>query len=144
MTTEYGAAQCATVRPRLITNARAFAIIRARHTFQPGAREKRHGQESAPQQQGKEETEGRQEPQEGRRDAVAVLVRKDADAGRPKPDGQEGLRSGSLYLRQRGVGVAGAAGVGDDHRNQQVLERDIAADLTGNKPGKIQSVMSPG
>jgi len=40
--------------------------------------------------------------------------------------------------------VAGAAGVGDDHRNQQVLERDIAADLTGNKPGKIQSVMSPG
>jgi hypothetical protein len=30
-------------------------------------------------------------------------------------------------------------GVGDDHRNQQVLERDIAADLTGNEPGKAWS-----
>ncbi len=35
--------------------------------------------------------------------------------------------------------MAGAAGVSNDHRNQQVLERDVAADLTDNKPGKIQS-----
>jgi hypothetical protein len=35
--------------------------------------------------------------------------------------------------------VAGAAGIGDDHRNQQVLERDIAADLTGNDPVAIPS-----
>ena len=35
--------------------------------------------------------------------------------------------------------MAGAAGVSNDHRNQQVLERNIAADLTDNKPGKIQT-----
>src|SRR5712671_3786765 len=46
-----------------------------------------HGQGSDAQQQGKEETEGRQEPQEGRRYALAVLVRQ--DAGRPKPEQQE-------------------------------------------------------
>src|SRR5260370_14874982 len=76
------------------TNARAFAIVRARHISQPGAREQRHGKGSDAQQQGKEETEGRQEPQEGRRDAVAVLVRQGADAGRPEPLQQEELRSG--------------------------------------------------
>src|SRR5438132_6388024 len=76
------------------TNARAFAILRARNITQPGATEKCHGKGSDAQQQGKEETEGRQEHQEGRRDAVAVLFRQDADAGRPKPDGQEELKSG--------------------------------------------------
>src|SRR6476659_9320489 len=74
-----------------ITTCRTSAILRARHIFNR-RRETRHGQGSDAQQQGKEETEGRQEHQEGRRDTVAVLVRKNADAVRPKPDGQEMIR----------------------------------------------------
>src|SRR5258706_6564710 len=81
-----------------ITNACAFAIVRARHITQPGARETGHGKGSDAQQQGKEETEGRQEPQEGRRDALAVRVRQGADAGRPEPLWQEELRSGSPVI----------------------------------------------
>ena len=42
---------------------------------QPGAREARDGQGSDAQQQGKEETEAGQEPEKGRRRAVAVRLR---------------------------------------------------------------------
>jgi hypothetical protein len=54
-----------------------------------GCKGDRHGQGSDAQQQGKEETKGRQEYQEGRRYALSVLVRKDDD--RPKPNRQEAL-----------------------------------------------------
>src|SRR4030081_1428283 len=87
MTPDYGAAQCVTARLRLITNARAFAIVGTRQSLSTGRQGDRHGQGSDAQQQGKEETEGRQEPKEGRRYALAVLVRQ--DAGRPKPEQQE-------------------------------------------------------
>jgi hypothetical protein len=40
--------------------------------------------------------------------------------------------------------VAGAAGVGDDHRNQQVLERDIAVDLIDDKPARCRDPVIPG
>src|SRR3984957_4199678 len=58
--------------------------------FQPGAREQTHGQGSDAQQQGKEETEGRQEPQEGRQHA-GQSVRGGQDPGRPEPEQQEEL-----------------------------------------------------
>src|SRR5258708_25580265 len=48
-----------------------------------GAGEVRHGQGSDAQQQGKEETEGGQEPQKGRPRAVAVRIRQ--ERGRPEP-----------------------------------------------------------
>jgi hypothetical protein len=53
----------------------------------------RHGQGSDAQQQGKEETESRQEPQEGRRGA-GQSVRDRQDAGGPKPQQQEELTPG--------------------------------------------------
>src|ERR1700733_10572122 len=53
----------------------------------------RHGQGSDAQQQGKEETEGRQEPQKGRRRA-GQSVRDRQTPGRPKPQQQEELTSG--------------------------------------------------
>jgi hypothetical protein len=105
--------------------------------FQPGAREERHGKGSDAQQQGKEETEGRQEHQEGWRGTLAVLVRQ--DAGRPEPEQQEVASAAALAERRtkrpgvghdgvagemqrlagalRGVGVAGAAGILDDNRD---------------------------
>src|SRR3979411_2479046 len=64
-----------------------------------GRKGDRHGQGSDAQQQGKEETEGRQEPQEGRRYALAVLVRQ--DAGRPKPQQQEIIHSSSSLGQRR-------------------------------------------
>src|SRR5258708_2780895 len=85
MTAEYGATTAH-------TNAGVFAIVAARQHLSTGRKETRHGQGSDAQQQGKEETEGREEHQEGRRDALAVLIRQDADAGRPKRSRQEGLR----------------------------------------------------
>src|SRR6266478_7271439 len=72
-------------------------------------REQRHGQGSDAQQQGKEETEGRQEHQERRRDAVAVLVRQDADAGRAKPLRQEELRYPSSPRNGFAVVAGGAS-----------------------------------
>src|SRR5258708_33055696 len=63
-----------------------------------------HGQGSDAQQQGKEETKGRQEPQEGRRYALAVLVRQ--DAGRPKPEQQEIIHFFVMAWRQRRQRVA--------------------------------------
>src|ERR1700737_4090576 len=88
MTPDYGAAQCVTAGLRLITNARAFAIVGARQSLSTGRQGDRHGQGSDAQQQGKEETEGRQEPQEGRRRA-GQSVRGRQDPGRPKPEQQE-------------------------------------------------------
>src|SRR6266403_87657 len=81
-----------------ITNACTFVIMGARHISQPGAREKRHGKGSDAQQQGKEETEGRAEHQEGRRDAIAVLIRQAADAARPEPRQQEVIRLSSCRV----------------------------------------------
>src|ERR1700694_902313 len=81
------ASQVARVSRPPHTNLHTFAMLGARHIFQPGAREKRHGQGSDAQQQGKEETEGRQEPQKGRRYALAVLVRQ--AAGGTEPQQQE-------------------------------------------------------
>src|SRR4051794_16157252 len=48
---------------------------RPRQPFNQGAREARHGQGSDAQQQGKEETEAGQEPEKGRRRALAVRLR---------------------------------------------------------------------
>src|SRR3984893_15576917 len=79
-------------RSRLQTSAPLLWSERAT-VFQPGAREERHGQGSDAPQQGKEETEGRQEPQEGRRRA-GQSVRGGQDPGRPEPEQQEELRSG--------------------------------------------------
>src|SRR3981189_2787397 len=53
-----------------------------------GAKGDRHGQGSDAQQQGKEKTEGRQEPQKGRRRA-GQSVRGGQDPGRPKPRPQQ-------------------------------------------------------
>src|ERR1700730_9035146 len=63
-------------RAQLRIQTRAFLLSSRRaEIFQPGATETRHGQGSDAQQQGKEETEGRQEHQEGRGRALAVRVR---------------------------------------------------------------------
>src|SRR5260370_34059322 len=92
MTTGPGAAQWARQpRPTDYKRPRICYCPRAPH-LSTGRQENRHCKGADAQQQGKEETEGRQEPQEGRRDAVAVLVRKNADAGRPKPLRLEELR----------------------------------------------------
>src|SRR4030081_812322 len=94
MTPDYGAAQCVTARLRLITNARAFAIVGTRQSLSTGRQGDRHGKGSDAQQQGKEETEGRQEPQKGRRRAgQSVRVRE--DPGRPEPEQQEELTPGA-------------------------------------------------
>src|ERR1700732_3211707 len=58
----------------------------------------RHGQGSDAQQQGKEEAEGRQEPQEGRHDS-GQSVRHRQDAGRPKPQQQEELTAAFFSRR---------------------------------------------
>src|ERR1043166_3713068 len=52
-----------------------FAMLATRQPFNQGAREARHGQGSDAQQQGKEETEAGQEPEKGRRRALAVRLR---------------------------------------------------------------------
>src|SRR4051794_9109709 len=51
------------------------AMLASRQPFNQGAREARDGQGSDAQQQGKEETEAGQEPEKGRRRAVAVRLR---------------------------------------------------------------------
>jgi hypothetical protein len=56
-----------------------------------GVRRDGHGQRSNAQQQGKEKTESRQEPEKGRRRAVAI--RFGENAGRTKPKQQEDLIS---------------------------------------------------
>src|SRR5258708_25709471 len=75
------------------TNAGVFAIVAARQHLSTRRKETRHGQGSDAQQQGKEETQGREEHQEGRRDALADLVRQDAHAGLPDRSRQEGPRT---------------------------------------------------
>src|SRR5260370_31528386 len=95
----------ATATPTDYKRARICYGPRAPH-LSTGRQENRHGKGSDAQQQGKEETEGRQEPQEGRRDAIAVLVRKNADAVRPKPDGQEMIRLSSCRAQLRHDGFA--------------------------------------
>src|SRR6478736_4574824 len=105
MTTGPAAAQCATAPPTDYKRPRICYGPRAPH-LSTGRQEKRHGKGSDAQQQGKEETEGRQEPQEGRRDTVAVLVRKAADAGRPEPDRQEVIRLSSCRAQLRHDGFA--------------------------------------
>src|SRR6185437_5539582 len=83
-------------RRHLHTRARGFARLAWRRTVSTGREGDRHGQGSNAQQQGKEETESRQEPQEGRRRALAVLVRQ--DAGRAKPEQPEEL---TLWAHRR-------------------------------------------
>ena len=58
-----------------------FAINRGRRIFHPGARGDRHGQGSDAQQQGKEEAEGRQEPEKGRAPRRSIRSR----PARPRP-----------------------------------------------------------
>src|SRR5216683_5464129 len=77
-------------KPRLQSPTHLLSLTRADY-FQPGAKGDRHGQGSDAQQQGKEETEGRQEPQKGRRRA-GQSVRGGKNPGRPKPEQQEELR----------------------------------------------------
>src|SRR5882724_12424835 len=74
----------------LHTSAGAFAIVACASSFSGGRKGERHGQGTDAQQQGKEETEGRQEPQERRSYALAVRVRQ--DAGGSKPEQQEELK----------------------------------------------------
>src|SRR6202000_1516933 len=68
-------------------------VLRRAESSPTGRKGDRHGQGSDAQQQGKEETEGRQEPQEGWCGALAVCLRQDARGPEPR---QEELAPGSL------------------------------------------------
>src|ERR1700730_8222234 len=82
-------------RAQLRIQTPAFLLSSQRaEIFQPGATETRHGQGSDAQQQGKEETEGRQEHQEGRGRALAVRVRQGGNG--PSLHRQEGLSGAAL------------------------------------------------
>src|SRR4051812_44365898 len=63
------------VRGTTFAAVEGFAMLAWRQPINKGAREARHGQGSDAQQQGKEETEAGQEPEKGRRRALAVRVR---------------------------------------------------------------------
>src|ERR1041385_348222 len=58
-----------------LPHTRSRAMLAPRQPFNKGAREARHGQGSDADRKGKEETEAGQEPEKGRRRAVAVRLR---------------------------------------------------------------------